>query len=321
MGKMGLLHASLVNVIPGARAVAMYDKSPIMKRIAGKAISNINITKNFEDFASCKYDAVYVTTPIPSHHGIIKDIYSSGTTKNIFIEKTLTSTFAQSQELCKMAEAAGSIAMVGYMSRFSHIFQKARALLNEKALGEINSFNAYAYASDFADKKIKVMPDKGGATRDLGAHVIDLSLWFFGDLTAFPKGEQSMVTDGSDSGICFNVVNSSGLTGDIDISWAKEGYRLPEFGIFIKGSEGILKVNSDVVELEKKSGETYHWHRQDFDDNVPFLLGAPEYYRENAHFIECILKGKKAQPDFTIAARVDRLIEQAEGKTGKIHGV
>ena len=75
MGKMGLLHASIVNTIPGARLIAIYDKSPIIKRFVGKALNDIHVVNSFEKFAGLKCDAVYVTTPIPTHFSIDKEIY------------------------------------------------------------------------------------------------------------------------------------------------------------------------------------------------------------------------------------------------------
>lgn len=311
MGKMGLLHASIINIIPGAGVTTIYDKSSIMKRFVGKALNDILITDKLEEFASRKYDAVYVTTPIPSHFSIVKEIYSLGISKNIFVEKTLTSNSEQSTILCEEAKAAGSISMVGYMSRFGPTFQKARALLQEEAIGNPISFKAYAYASDFVNTKGKLLPDKGGATRDLGAHVIDLSLWFFGDLKVTAKPARSATSD-FDNGSHFTVAGSSGLTGEFDISWAKEGYRLPEFGLTIIGSKGIFTVNADFTKIDDNNGKTTSWHRQDLNDHVPFLLAAPEYYRENAHFIKSILEGKNADPDFSTASKVDRLIEQAD---------
>jgi predicted dehydrogenase len=72
--------------------------------------------------------------------------------------------------------------MVGYMSRFASTYRKARLLLQKGDIGQLLSFKAYAYASDFAAGNGKASNVKGGATRDLGAHIIDLSLWLFGDL-------------------------------------------------------------------------------------------------------------------------------------------
>ena len=316
MGKMGLLHASIVSTVPGVRLLAIYDKSAIMNRFAKKALKDIQITDSFDRFARLKYDAVYITTPIPTHYSIIRDIYAKGIINNIFVEKTLAASYGQSAELCREAKAAGGVTMVGYMCRFAPTFKKARELLQEDMIGNSISFSAYAYASDFAGVKGKALPGKGGATSDLGAHVIDLSLWYFGDLDVEHATPGAHITINDENGSRFHVRGQGGLTGEFDISWCKAGYRLPEFGLAITGTKGAIKVNADLVKLEKSGGETIIWHRQDLNDNVPFLLGASEYYREDEHFIKSILEGGSAQPDFTTASKVDHLIDLVESKQG-----
>ncbi len=240
-----------------------------------------------------------------------------GIAKNICVEKTLTSSYEQSATLCQEAKAAGGVNMVGYMSRFASTFKKAKALLQEEMIGNPISFRAHAYASDFANVKGKSLPGKGGATRDLGAHVIDLSLWFFGDLEVEPAAPGPSATENTEGGSCFKVRSSNGLTGEFDISWCKAGYRLPEFGLSITGSKGVIKVNADLVKLEKAAGDTITWHRQDLHDSVPFLLGAAEYYREDEHFVRAVLEGGSADPDFNTASKVDLLIDRVERRIGK----
>ncbi len=317
MGKMGLLHASLVNSIPGASLVAIYDKSALMKRFLGKAIDNVLITDKYEQFASYQYDAVYVTTPIPSHYSVVENLYKTGITKNIFVEKTLTSTYEHSKHLCQLAKENNGTNMVGYMCRFAPTYQKAQTLLQQNEVGEITAFKAYAYASDFAKSGGNALPIKGGATRDLGAHIIDLSLWLFGDLELTSVENDGDFKNGIDNGSCFKVKNRQEVEGDFDISWAKEGYRLPEFGLIITGSKGVVSVNSDRVKIENNYGECKELHRQDLNDNVPFLLAASEYYREDEYFIRSIIEGGKAELDFAEAAKVDYLIEQVEQGKGQ----
>jgi predicted dehydrogenase len=316
MGKMGLLHASIVSTIPGVRLLSMYDKSAIMKRFAKKALNNIHITDSFDKFADSKYDAIYITTPIPTHFSIVRDIYSKGITNNIFVEKTLAASYEQTVELCRESKAAGGVTMVGYMCRFAPTFKKARELLQDDMIGNPISFSAYAYASDFAGVKGKSLPVRAGVTRDLGSHIIDVSLWYFGDLDVEQATPEAHATPNDESGSCFKVGGPGGLTGEFDISWCKAGYRLPEFGLAITGAKGIINVNADLVKLEKGGGETDTWHRQDLNDNVPFLLGASEYYREDEHFIKAIQEGGSAQPDFSTASKVDQLIDRVESRQG-----
>ena len=122
----------------------------------------------------------------------------------------------------------------------------------------------------------------------------------------------------------FNPVRSTGRTfktlyslrskvvtlveGSFDVSWCKEGYHVPEFGLMIKGSEGKIMVDDDVVKLEPVSGKSMHWYRQDLNDNVGFLLGAPEYFREDEYFVKSILNGVNPEPSFDTASKVDYII-------------
>jgi predicted dehydrogenase len=316
MGKMGLLHASIVNTLPGVRLLAMYDKNSTMVRFAKKTFTEICVTDNLEKFSDFHLDAVYVTTPIPTHFSIVKAIYSRGIAKNLFVEKTLASSHEQAAQLCQEAKAAGGVTMVGYMSRFSPTFKKAKALLQEEVIGKLISFKAYAYASDFVGVKGKPLPVKGGATRDLGAHIIDLSLWFFGDLAVELSKLEPSAQEDNESGAYFRVRGSNGLAGEFDISWCKEGYRLPEFGLIISGSKGAITVNTDIVKLGKRGADLLTWHRHDLNVDVPFFLGAPEYFREDEHFVRSILESSIADPDFNTASKVDFFVEQVERQIG-----
>lgn len=89
---------------------------------------------------------------------------------------------------------------------------------------------------------------------------------------------------------------------------------MPEFGLTVNGAIGRISVNPDSIQLDLNNKSAV-WHRQDFDDRVPFLLGASEYYRENQHFINAIRNGVKAEPDFISAAKVDLLIDDIESHT------
>jgi predicted dehydrogenase len=316
MGKMGLLHASIVNTISGARLSAIYDKSSTMVKITQKALNGISVTDNLDEFSTLGLDAVYVTTPIPTHFGVIKDIYSRGVAKNIFVEKTLAYSYEEAEQLCQQAKTYDGVNMVGYMSRFTPTFKKAKALLQEEAIGKLTSFKAYAYASDFVGVKSKSLPARGGAIRDLGAHIIDLSLWFFGDLEVEPSKVNFPTQDNNSSRTCFKVKGHKGLEGEFDISWCKEGYRLPEFGITVNGLKGFITVSADFIKLCRSDTDSYTWYRHDLENDIPFFLGGSEYYREDEYFISSILKGGFAEPDFDIASKVDYLIAQVERKTG-----
>jgi len=124
--------------------------------------------------------------------------------------------------------------MVGYMARFAVTFQKARELVKTDAIGDVVSFKGYAYSSDFIS-----IPEKsylrGGVLRDLGCHVLDLALWYFGDLTMTEAWIDPKIPVNGESSATFHVTGRNRLVGEFDISWCKKGYRIPDYGLVIQG--------------------------------------------------------------------------------------
>jgi predicted dehydrogenase len=319
LGKMGLLHASILNVLPNVQLTALCDKNQMIARFFRKIFVRTQIVDDLERLSRFDLDAIHVTTPIPTHFPVAKTAYSQGIARNIFVEKTLASSFEQAEELCKMSQDSRGVGMVGYMKRFAVTFGKARDLLNHEIIGKTISFSAYAYSSDFArtEGRSRTSSSRGGVLRDLGAHVIDLALWFLGDMEVESAKLKSVLNEKSEDIASFKVTSSSGATGSFSISWCARDYRLPEFGLTISGSKGTIKVSDDKVELELNEGVSEKWYRHDLKDNVGFLLGEPEYFREDKHFIESILQNRIPESSFTIASKVDYLIDQVKCRAEK----
>lgn len=314
LGKMGLLHASLLSVMPNVQLAALCDKSWFMRRLAKSTLKGPLVTDKLDEISNLNLDVIYVTTPIPTHYGIVKEIYAKKIAHNVFVEKTLSSNYTQAEELSKLADASQSHTMVGYMKRFSVTFRKAKELLDQEVLGSLLSFDAYAYSSDFFGvQRDSVSAARGGVLEDLGSHVSDLALWFFGDLLSSVKIKSS--TDPKADSVQFEVVGSNDFTGKFDISWVKEGYRMPEWGLLIRGSEGTIKVDDNALIFALDSAQPKTWYRQDLDDHVTFLLGESEYFRENDRFIKSIIINAESEPNFQTATKVDYLLEQVRSKT------
>ena len=85
---------------------------------------------------------------------------------------------------------------------------------------------------------------------------------------------------------------------------------MPEWGLTIRGAKGILKVNDDELKLDLVEGDSCKWYRHDLNDNVGFLLGAPEYFRENHSFVKSVSEDNCIKPDFRFASKVDYIIDK-----------
>ncbi|MCW4044513.1 MAG: Gfo/Idh/MocA family oxidoreductase [Candidatus Bathyarchaeota archaeon] len=317
LGKMGLLHASILNVWPNVRLAGFCDKSWLMRRVAKKILKDVLVTDELEQFMNLDLDVIYVTTPISSHYSVVKTIISKRLAKHLFVEKTLTRTLSESEDICALSKNYGGNTMVGYMKRFCVTFKKAKELLDKKVLGALRSFDAYAYSSDFAEVEqgSTLSLKRGGCLLDIGSHISDIALWFFGDLRVKSARIKSSITQGSIDSINFSVDGSDNLSGNFDVSWVESGYRMPEFGIVIKGSNGVLTVDDYELRLELHGANPLTYYRQDLKDSVFFALGESEYFREDEYFIRSILNGDSSEPTFSTAKKVDALLESARCKT------
>ena len=315
LGKMGILHAGILNVLPDVQLTALCDKSSMLLKFSKKVFDGVRVVNDVEKLHGLDLDVVYVTTPIFSHSIVAKNIYLREIARNLFVEKTLASSYDEAKELCELAQSFGGINMVGYMKRFAVTFGKAKDLLTRGILGEVASFDAYAYSSDFLGSDKSSSVSRGGALRDLGCHAVDLALWFFGDLQV--DSVKTLAERDSEHSVCFRVKKSNGLEGGFSVSQCMENYRLPEVELLIRGSKGVMRVNDDKVDLKPDDGKPSTWYRHDLDDNVFFWLGAPEYFREDKYFVKSVLDGRNVEPSFITASKVDYVIDQVRNRAGK----
>ncbi|RPI65873.1 MAG: gfo/Idh/MocA family oxidoreductase, partial [Ignavibacteriales bacterium] len=63
----------------------------------------IVLTDNYDDLLNSGVDAVAIATPVDTHYPAAKKALESG--KHLWIEKPITTTSAQAEELIEMAEA------------------------------------------------------------------------------------------------------------------------------------------------------------------------------------------------------------------------
>lgn len=312
LGKMGLLHASILSVLPCVELVAVCEKSLATRILAPKLLNRAKVVRGMKELSTLGLDAAYVTTPARSHFAVARAVYSEHIAKHVFVEKPLAWGSDEAMQLCAIAEEAGGVNMVGYNRRFVPTFTKAKEIIDEGILGEVVSFEARAHSSDFLGISRNVGPHAaiGGVLSDLGCHAIDLALWFLGKLEIVSARIESLSKSDSEDSVRFGVSSPKGFSGEFDISWCVEDYRLPEIELLIQGSRGEIRVNEDTLELNLKKGRSAIWHRPDLRDEASYLLGGTEYLREDEVFVRAILGECTGEPSFRTAACVDRMIDQ-----------
>ncbi|MCL4360360.1 Gfo/Idh/MocA family oxidoreductase [Patescibacteria group bacterium] len=77
-----------------------------------------------------KPDAVFVAAGENAHIKIVADMLSAGV--HVFVEKPLGLTVADAKRIALLSQKTGKHIQVGFMKRFSPIYQKAKRLMGDK---------------------------------------------------------------------------------------------------------------------------------------------------------------------------------------------
>lgn len=105
--------------------------------------------------------------------------------KHVLVEKPGALNAAQLKSIATVAELRGLQVRIGYNHRYHPSLQKARALIDEGALGPLLFLRGrYGHGGRVGyDKEWRADPalSGGGELIDQGVHLIDLASWFLGD--------------------------------------------------------------------------------------------------------------------------------------------
>lgn len=126
---------------------------------------------------------VIVATPNNFLAPVAIDALRAG--KDVLIEKPAGRNRHETQQIIDTANRTGGLVRVGFNHRYHPAFQRARAIVDEGALGELMFARArYGHGGRLGyEREWRANPDVsgGGELLDQGVHLIDLSRWFLGD--------------------------------------------------------------------------------------------------------------------------------------------
>jgi predicted dehydrogenase len=326
LGKMGILHAGIINSIPNTSVTAICEKESFLSSAARTFLpKRISVYKDHQTMvAEEQLDAVCVTTPIGTHASIVDDLLRSNTALSMFVEKPLASSYGEAQIACEASARSRGVNMVGFQKRFSPVFQKAKQLIDQEIVGDLMFFRGYCFSSDVLREGSawRFRKNTGGVLLDSAPHLLDLLIWFFGEPTTTAAVKKQVYSREVEDYVHAVFSYESGLQGHVDACWSVPNFRLPEFLIEIYGKEGILSVTDDYMKFapgrgsgKMGGGQTYH--RQSFETSAPFLLADIDYTMEDVAFLNAVRTRIAPEPSFIQGAKVNLLIDKILDSTEK----
>lgn len=115
VGHLGLLHAKMLADITTVRLVGVYDiDKQKAARVAGE-FQSVSYSDLGGLISVC--DAVTVATPTTSHFEVASKAIEQG--RHVFIEKPITHSVQEADELCRLAATRNVLIQVGHIERFN----------------------------------------------------------------------------------------------------------------------------------------------------------------------------------------------------------
>lgn len=114
-GHLGKLHVKMFKHLKNCQIVGVYDKNFIQSKAAASEY-NVNEFENLNDLLN-QVDAVSIAATTSSHHDLVKKSLENG--KHVFVEKPITATISEAEELVKIANQNKLNLQVGHIERFN----------------------------------------------------------------------------------------------------------------------------------------------------------------------------------------------------------
>jgi len=303
------------NVNPEFDLTAICDFSSDRLKTAGRFYPQAKLYDKVADFIkNLDMDAVAVATPVAAHHELAKMVMETG--RHVWLEKPMTETVRQAEELIELAEKNHSVLLVDHTFVYTGAVRKIKYLIETGELGDLIYYDSVRVNLGLFQQDVNViwdlaphdiaildylMPYKKLAVSSTGSH-------YYGN-GIVPK---SMVS----------VYMEDDIIGHINVSWVSP-VKIRQ--TLIGGTSKMIvyddnhpsekvKVYDKGVELDYTTEELYHLKVQYRvgDMYAPKLEDHEALALETEHFADCLLRAEKPLTGGKAGLEVVKVLVAAE---------
>jgi predicted dehydrogenase len=274
----------------------------------------LQTTNSFDEMLRSDVDAVVVATPIWTHYRLAKAALLAG--KHVMVEKPLTNSAVEAEELTQLAESLGLTLMVGHTFVYNGAVRALRDIVASGEIGEV-------YYVDAARLNLGLFQTKTNVLWDLAPHDLSILLYVLErDPIAVSARGSASVTPGVHDVAYLEVRFPDSLLAHVHLSWLDP---CKVRRVTIVGSKKMVVYN-DLHEVEKiriyDKGVERPYETDRFSDfhltyryggvNVPYIPVEEPLRRQCEHFVDCIRTGARPQSDGRVGTKVVRILEEAD---------
>ena len=266
-----------------------------------KILKNIDIT------------IVAIATPVSSHFSLAKQALLAG--KHVLVEKPMTATSAQAQELMDIAQEKGLVLMVDHTFIYTSAVEKMKELVDDGTIGDISYFDSTRINLGLFQHDVNVV-------WDLAPHDLSIMLHLMKER---PIAVLATGIDHLDNGLediaYITLFFEENTMAHFHLSWMSPvkvrktivgGTRKmlvyddmepdEKIKVYAKGIDITTKEEIEHAQVQYRIGDVH----------VPVLENKEALYNEMNHFIDCVQNGTTPRTGAEYGLWVVRVLEAAE---------
>jgi predicted dehydrogenase len=295
------------------------DLSEDRRNFVRSLYPSIITTDQIDDvFNNTETDAVVVSTPVATHFDLTMKALESG--KHVLVEKPMAATVAEVQQIGKLAEEKGLIAMVGHTFLFNSAVRHVKTLIDSGELGDIR----YIYSQRVNLGRIR---NDVNALWNLAPHDISIIQYWLDELEPVHVTHKGMdyVQKGIDDVVFMNIEYPNNIIANIHVSWL-DPHKIRKMTIvgskkmvvyddiadnkIIIYDKGIDRMATLGENMDFDNPNTFFFNHRSGDVTMPKIKWMEPLKTEIAHFVDCIQNGTDCITDSIHASKVVRILEE-----------
>lgn len=283
------------------RLSAVAEIDPRLREQLAQSYPDVTIYDNPDRLLDMDVSAIVIGTPAPTHHRLAKKFLGSG--RDVFVEKPMTLSVADSEDLVRTADDGGRILMVGHLLLYQPAVQWMKQALESGMVGKLYSIHQRRLGLGRAR-------DVENVLWSLGVHDVAVALYLIGGVPEDIKvNGQCALQSTIEDDIHLNMTFPGGVHTHLHCSWL---WPERERGTVVVGSKAMLVYNEleQTVTLHRKSISK---DLKNVDEGSEMVYtGSGEPLRlELEHFLECVETRRKPISNGASGLEVIKVLQAA----------
>ena len=283
VGVMGERHCRVYSGLRKVDLVGIAD----LNADRGRVVATNYETHYFEDYRQLlnKVDAISIATTTPTHFKLAIEALQKGV--HVLVEKPLTETLEQGEQLVSEAERRGKILQVGHIERFNPAYIELKNVIEEKRLIALNVQRLSSFDASNTDVDV---------IRDLMIHDLDLIADLLGhDFEGLTAWGRSISTNAIDHAVA-NLSFKNGPIVTLTASRITE-QKVRSMEVIAEGTYIEVNLLSKSLMLHRRTLPQYvdnHQAAKYRQESIIECIHVPPVeplLLELRHFVECISEG------------------------------